>query len=120
VWEIGNDVVAANASNRARVQRDDRGEPIVRQPPAGYVGLHRLIPDDDNPIMPLDSSSTQDNLRDAATAYLPRVGQLDHEPSTQATDDLADERAAATRAIHQGTRPDLVLLQQVLDGLRRL
>lgn len=120
MWGIGNDVVAADASSRARVQRDARGEPIVRQPQAGYVGLHRLIPGDDNPTMPHDISSTKDDLRDAATAYLPRVGQLDHEPTDQTVDDLADERAAATRAIQQGARPDLVLLQQVLDGLRRL
>lgn len=120
MWGTGNDVVAANASSRARVQRDAGGEPIVRQPPAGYVGLHRLIPGDDNPTMPHHIPSTQDDLRDAATAYLPRIGQLDHEPTNQTTDDLTDERAAATRALHQDTRPDLVLLQQVLDGLRRL
>jgi hypothetical protein len=120
VWGIGNDFVAANASSRARVQRDVRGESIVRQPPAGYVGLHRLNPGDENPTMPHDASSTKDNLPNAVTAYLPRIGQLDHEPTDQTTDDLADQQAAATRAIRQGAWPDLALLQQVLDGLRRL
>ncbi|PXY37240.1 hypothetical protein BA062_07035 [Prauserella flavalba] len=70
--------------------------------------------------MPQDLSSTKDDLSNAVTAYLPRVGQLDHEPTDQTTDDLANEQAAATRAIQQRARPDLAMLQQVLDGLRRL
>lgn len=94
---------------------------MVRQAPAGYVGLHRLVPGGDNPTMRHDFASSKDDLHDAVTAYLPRIGQLDHEPTNQTIDDdLADQRAAATRAIRQRTQPTLALLQQVLDGLRRL
>jgi hypothetical protein len=71
--------------------------------------------------MQTHSSSTQDDLLNAATAYMPRIGRLDIQPTEQANDDgVAAERAAATRAVRQRTQPNLALLQQVLDGLRRM
>jgi hypothetical protein len=52
---------------------------------------------------------------------MPRIGRLDIQPTEQANDDgVAAERAAATRAVRQRTQPNLALLQQVLDGLRRM
>lgn len=62
----------------------------------------------------------KDDVRNAVTAFMPCVGQLDPESTIQLTDEFMDERAAATRAVRQGRRPDLALLQQVLDGLQRL
>lgn len=63
----------------------------------------------------------KDDLPDAVTAYLPRVGTLDNESADEARDGaLAIERAAATRAIRQRGEPNLAFLQRVLDGLRRL
>jgi hypothetical protein len=76
--------------------------------------------------MQTDSSSTQDALRNGATAYMPRIGSLDIQAVEQVNDDrgaadrVVAERAAAARAIRQSKRPDLDFLQQVLDGLRRM
>jgi hypothetical protein len=115
--------VAADAAHGARVRRRaDTGEPLIRDPPDEYVGLHRFVPGDDTPTMPPEFSfPPKEDLRDAVTAYLPRVGRLDDEPPDETSDaDFENERTAATRAIRQSTEPNLAFLQRVLDGLRRL
>jgi hypothetical protein len=68
--------------------------------------------------MPRDSSPI-DKRDTAVTEYLPRVGQFDNELKDK-VDDLANERNAAARAIRQTAPPTLDVLQQILDGLRRL
>lgn len=115
--------MAADATHGARVRRyADTGEPLIRDPPDEYVGLHRFVPGDDNPTMPPEFLfPPKDDLHDAVTAYLPRVGTLDDEPPNETSDaDFANERAAATRAMRQSAEPNLTFLQRVLDGLRRL
>lgn len=115
--------MAADATHGARVRRHaDTREPLIRDPPDEYVGQHRFIPGDDNPTMPPEFLfPPKDDLPNAVTAYLPRVGRLDNEPPDETSDDdLAIERAAATRAIRQRSEPNLAFLQRILDGLRRL
>lgn len=50
----------------------------------------------------------------ASTAYTPVTGALPNTTNTEA------EQSAATRALRHPARLDRDLLQQVIDGLRRL
>jgi hypothetical protein len=117
--------VAADTTGDAHVQRDPTtGKPFVRQPSTGYVGRHRLVPADDTPTMPQNLwFRPRDDVPDAITAYLPCVGTLEPEQTDQISgseSEFAAERAAATHVALQRTEPDLMFLQRVLDGLRRL
>ncbi len=115
--------MVADATDGARVRRRAAtGAPLVRDPPDGYVGQHRFVPGDDNPTMPPEFLfPPKDELHNAVTVYLPRVGTLDNERADEARDgDVAIERAAATRAIRHSSEPNHAFLQRVLDGLRRL
>lgn len=115
--------MGADATHGARVRcHADTGELLVCDPPDEYVGQHRFVPGDDNPTVPPEFLfPPKDDLPAAVTAYLPRVGRLDNEPSDEAGDGaLAVERAAATRAIRHSSEPNLAFLQRVLDGLRRM
>lgn len=76
--------------------------------------------------MQVNLLSAREALHNAATAYIPKIGNLDIQEADEAKDDggtanpMSAERAAAAHAVRQSMRPDLAFLQRVLDGLRRI
>jgi hypothetical protein len=117
--------MAADAPDGPRTRRDIAiGEQLVREPPSGYRGRHRLVSGDDKVTMP-DGFWFRPHIVDPSTftQYLPRIGALDETPAippVKVNEDDKEEQAAALHALRHWTPPDETLFQRILDGLRRL
>jgi hypothetical protein len=112
--------MAADVPDGPRTRRNTApGEQLVREPPSGYRGRHRLVSGDDKVTMP-DGFWFRPRIVDPSTVtqYLPRLGELDETPATPPV--KVNEHAAALQALRQRTPPDETLFQRILDGLRRL
>jgi hypothetical protein len=117
--------MAADTPDGPRTRRNTAtAEQLVREPPLGYRGRHRLVSGDDKVTMP-DGFWFRLHIVDPSTVtqYLPRIGELDETPAippVKVNEEHEEEQAAALQALRQRTPPDETLFQRILDGLRRL